>query len=306
MALDGIAADLLSDEERAAISDGLDESEIDALKAVAGDDGEGVEDDSGGDEDGESDDGDQDDGGEEEGNGQDDDGQETEAEEASAAPADNDEPRRKGGYRAALPEGFAEQVAGIEAEQEALAEQFKAGDIDFDEYRASAAALDTRRDALSATRLKAEISAEMEQQSAEQQWQEAVNTLVGRAAAEDKIDYRKDAEKQRDLDVFVKVLAGDEKNASKPMRWFLDEAHKRVKALHGVAVAPVVTDPAKPAGPRRPNLSAVPKTLAHVPGGDGPGDIGDEFSGIDGLDGMELETAIAKMSPAQREKFARA
>lgn len=303
MALDGIAADLLSDEERAAISDGLDESEIDALKAVAGDDGEGVEDDSGGDEDGESDDGDQDDGGEEEGNGQDDDGQETEA-----APVDNDEPRRKGGYRAALPEGFAEQVAGIEAEQEALAEQFKAGDIDFDEYRASASALGTRRDALSATRLKAEISAEMEQQSAEQQWQEAVNTLVGRAAAEDKIDYRKDAEKQRDLDVFVKALAGDEKNASKPMRWFLDEAHKRVKALHGVVAAPVPvpTPTPNPAGPRRPNLSAVPKTLAHVPGGDGPGDIGDEFSGIDGLDGMELETAIAKMSPAQREKFARA
>lgn len=303
MALDGIAADLLSDEERAAISDGLDESEIDALKAVAGDDGEGVEDDSGGDEDGESDDGDRLQRVEEEGNGQDDDGQETEA-----APVDNDEPRRKGGYRAALPEGFAEQVAGIEAEQEALAEQFKAGDIDFDEYRASASALGTRRDALSATRLKAEISAEMEQQSAEQQWQEAVNTLVGRAAAEDKIDYRKDAEKQRDLDVFVKALAGDEKNASKPMRWFLDEAHKRVKALHGVVAAPVPvpTPTPNPAGPRRPNLSAVPKTLAHVPGGDGPGDIGDEFSGIDGLDGMELETAIAKMSPAQREKFARA
>jgi hypothetical protein len=301
MALDGIAADLLSDEERAAISDGLDESEIDALKAVAGDDGEGVEDDPGGDEDGDSDDGDQDDGGEEEGNGQ-----EAEAEEASAAPSDNDEPRRKGGYRAALPEGFAEQVAGIEAEQEVLADQFKAGDIDFDEYRASEAALYTRRDALSATRLKAEISAEMEQQSAEQQWQDAVNTLVGRVAAEDKIDYRKDAEKQRDLDAFVKVLAGDEKNATKPMRWFLDEAHKRVKALHGVASAPLVTPPAKLSGSRRPNLSAVPKTLAHVPGGDGPGDIGDEFSGIDGLEGLELESAIAKMSPAQREKFARA
>lgn len=291
MALDGIAADLLSDEEREAISDGLNEDEIDALKAVAGDDDDGGSDD---DDDGTDDDGeDSDDGGSEE--------------QADDAADKAEAPSRKGGYRAALPEGFAEKVAGIEAEQDALAEQFKAGDIDFDEYRASAAALDTRRDALSATRIKAEISAEMEQQNAEQQWQDAVNALVGRAAAEDKIDYSKDTEKQRDLDVFVKALAADDRNSAKPMRWFLDEAHKRVKALHGVqTAAPVPVVPAGKPAARRPNLAAVPKTLAHVPGGDGPGDLGDEFSGVDGLDGLDLESAIAKMSPAQREKYARA
>lgn len=294
MALDGIAADLLSDEERAAISDGLDEDEIAALKAVAGDD-------DGDDDDDDSDDDDDGEGG--------DVGQGVTAEDGKANDAANndDAPSRKGGYRAALPEGFAEKVAGIEAEQDALAEQFKAGDIDFDEYRASAAALDTRRDALSATRLKAEISAEMEQQNAEQQWQDAVNALVGRAASEDKIDYSKDAEKQRDLDVFVKALAADDRNSAKPMRWFLDEAHKCVKALHGVqTAAPVPVVPGGKPAARRPNLAAVPKTLAHVPGGDGPGDIGDEFSGVDGLDGLDLESAIAKMSPAQREKYARA
>lgn len=293
MALDGIAADLLSEEELAAINDGLDEDEIDALKAVAGDDEDDSEDD---------DVGQDDDNGESDG-----DSQEAAADDGPAEDfADNDVPSRKVGYRAALPEGFADQVSGIEAESEALAEKFKAGDIDFDEYRASMSGLDTRRDALAAAKLKAEISAEMEQQHAEQQWQDAVNALVGRAASEDKVDYRKDAAKQRDLDTFVRALAADEGNASRPMRWFLDEAHKRVKALHGVASAPAAVDPAKPAGSRRPNLAAVPKTLANVPGGDGPGDIGDEFSGVDGMDGLDLEAAIAKMSPAQREKFARA
>jgi hypothetical protein len=43
-----------------------------------------------------------------------------------------------------------------------------------------------------------------------------------------------------------------------------------------------------------------------VPGADGPGDVGGEFADVLSLDGMEYETAIARMSPAQREKFARA
>ena len=296
MALDGIAADLLSEEELAAINDGLDEDEIDALKSVAGDN----EDDS--EEDDDDDVGQDDDNGESDG-----DSQEAVADDGPAEePAANDVPSRTGGYRAALPADFAEQVSGIEAESEALAEQFKAGDIDFDEYRASMSGLDTRRDALAVAKLKAEISAEMEEQNAEQQWQDAVNALVGRAASEDKVDYRKDATKQRDLDAFVKALAADEGNASRPMRWFLDEAHKRVKALHGIQTAePVPIVPGGKPAARRPSLAALPKTLAHVPGGDGPGDIGDEFSGADDLDGLDFESAIAKMSPAQREKFAR-
>jgi hypothetical protein len=42
-----------------------------------------------------------------------------------------------------------------------------------------------------------------------------------------------------------------------------------------------------------------------VPGGDGPGDVEGEFAHLDALEGEALESAIAKMSPAQREKFSR-
>ncbi len=197
-------------------------------------------------------------------------------------------------------------MAAVDADSEALAESFKAGDLDFDEYRAEMSKLDTRRDALASVKLKAEISTEMEQQSAEQQWQDAINALVKRAAAEDKIDYVKDASKQQDLDTFVKVLAANQANANRPMDWFLAEAHKRVKALHGIqTAAPVPIVPSGKPAARRPNLSALPKTLAHVPGGDGPGDVGDEFATIDALDGIELEDALARMTPAQRDKYAR-
>ena len=36
-----------------------------------------------------------------------------------------------------------------------------------------------------------------------------------------------------------------------------------------------------------------------------PGDVGSEFADVLSLDGMEFEQAIARMTPAQRERFAR-
>jgi hypothetical protein len=96
------------------------------------------------------------------------------------------------------------------------------------------------------------------------------------------------------------------------MEWFLAEAHKRVMALRGAAnvsapaPTPAVDRKAEAAAARKPRMDAVPATLAQVPGADGPGDVGGEFADVLSLDGMEYETAIARMSPAQREKFARA
>jgi hypothetical protein len=77
--------------------------------------------------------------------------------------------------------------------------------------------------------------------------------------------------------------------------------------LNGKNISPAVqqADPApKPAAQNR-NPPAAPKTIAHIPGGDGPGDVGGEFAHLDALDGNDLESAIAKMSPAQREKYSR-
>jgi hypothetical protein len=54
-----------------------------------------------------------------------------------------------------------------------------------------------------------------------------------------------------------------------------------------------------------PPADAAPRTLADVPGGDGPGDVGGEFADVLALDGEAYEHAIARMSPAQRDKFLR-
>ncbi len=297
-ALDSVASSLLSPEELEAINGSdYDDAEIDALKSLAGDDDE---DDTDGDDRGEDD--------AEVG--------EASSETDSAATGANDSPavdepdeKFSPTYRAQLPADYDEQLTALKQEFANLAEQFKQGDIDFEEYKALTDQLADRRDALTSLRTKAEISREMQEQSAEQEWQWTIRRFVAKTAREEKIDYRSDEAKRNDLDAFVKVLAANPANANKDGDWFLNEAHRRVKTLHGIAEPTQKNNiPSKTEVPpsRKPKLDGLPTTLAAVPGSDGPGDIGDEFADIDKLEGIELERAISRMSKEQREKYARA
>ncbi len=234
------------------------------------------------------------------------------AAEPAAAAGPSAEPAATGDtfvprYDAALPADFDAQVKTLTDEQAALKTKFQAGELDFDEYEVQRDELVAKREALTIARAKAEISAEMTAQTQAQRWQAAVVSFAARTAADGGFDYRKDAAKARDLDTFVRALAADEANADQPHEWFLTEAHRRVMALHGGAPAPkpepsgATAPAAKPS--RRPPLAAVPPSLANVPGGEGPGDVTGEFADIDALDGTDLESAIARMTPAQRERY---
>lgn len=209
-------------------------------------------------------------------------------------------------YAAPLPSDYDDQIKAIKDEDAALRQKFKDGEIDIDERDAGLAALSEKRESLVIQRAKAEIAQEMTQQSAQRQWESTVATfLTGAAKEEGGFDYRKDDGKRADLDQFLKILADKPENADKPMDWFLQEAHKRVKALHGVAPAPKRETVEEAVAKRRAPVSAMPKNLSQVPGSDGPGDVDGEFADIERLEGLEYEAAIAKLTSAQREKFLR-
>ncbi len=203
-------------------------------------------------------------------------------------------------YRATLPADYAEQVQALTDQDAALADKFRAGELDFDEFRTQSAELNARRYELSMQKVKAEISQEMSAQTAEATWQETIDTFMDATKKDEGVDYRTDAAKQKDLDRYVKALAADDDNADKPMAWFLEEAHRIVRFKHNIqAPAKTQTSTKRPAP-----LSQVPKTLAGVPGTDGPGDVGgDEFQDIDRMEGMDLEEAVARLSPAARAKY---
>lgn len=209
-------------------------------------------------------------------------------------------------YEARLPENYAQTIADLKSAEDDLKAKFKAGDIEFDEFEEQRAQIQSQRETLNSAKLKAEISQEMGQQTAQQTWQNTVNTYL--TAVRKEVDYFANEDLATDLDGFVKQLANNPKHANRDMTWFLAEADKRVRALHDLAPrkAAKATEKKPDELPnRKPNLDKAPKSLAQVPGGDGPGDVEGEFAHLDNLEGDELEAAIAKMTPAQREKFAR-
>lgn len=212
-----------------------------------------------------------------------------------------------GAYRADLPQDYETRRTALDGGLAEAWKKFDAGELDRDGLQKRLSELQTERAALDAIAIKAEISQEMTQQTAQQRWQTAINTAFNEFVRPDQggVDYRKDTAKAADLDAFVKVLASDERNADKSMDWFLAEAHKRVMALHGVARPQQADAEKKAPTSRKPDVSAAPKTLATVAGGDGPGDVGSEFAQLDSLDGDALEDAIARMTPQQRTRYLR-
>jgi len=227
-------------------------------------------------------------------------------------------------YDAKLPDDFDAQVKALADKELNLKQQFKAGEIEFDEFEQARSDLLVQREQLTIAKTKAEISQEMNAQTAEQLWVHAVNEFMSDTAklsgAAGGIDYREDTQKASDLDGFVRSLAARSEHAHQSMAWFLTEAHKRVLALHGIATktpADQTTDSDSAAKPpvksvdrkppdRKPPLDIAPKTLAMIPGGEGPGDVDGEFADVLALEGLAYEQAIARMSSTERERFLRA
>lgn len=329
----------LSEEERAALAEGegQDQDDVDALKEIAGD-GEDTQE--GGDGEDEGDAGD-DEGEEGEAEAEDKDGGEKPDQKKEAAKdgqdtakgakgddtvqgagaddAGNDEPPEVVTPRYVAPpvKDYAEQVGVINAEEGKLLADYKAGDIEDADFFAKKADIQGRRDDLLARKLKGEFSAEFNEQMAAQQWQFEVQHFM-RQAKREGVDYNaaENKEAKAALDRAVKVLADDPANTEKDGEWFLSEAHEIVKGRFKLGVPANNSSDDKGEKPgakdgkkasRKPDLKTVPKTLGGLPavtdtdtGGTDP-----EFAGLDKLDGMELETAVAKMSPAQQDRWAR-
>lgn len=210
-------------------------------------------------------------------------------------------------YKASLPEDFNQRMQSVNEREQKLWDDFENGEVDRTALQKGLAEVNEERSQLNDIKVKASISEEMNQQASEQAWANAVVKFASRVAETDGIDYWTDKQKQADLDLFVVRLANDPENNDKPNSWFLQEAHKRVKALHGIVDTskqqePPKKDNTKPQT-RKPAVDSLPKTLAGVPGSDGPGDLAGEFADLDRLEGTDLEDAIAKMTEAQRERY---
>jgi len=206
-------------------------------------------------------------------------------------------------YEAQLPQDYDQQIAALKAHDAELRQRFRDGDIDIDERDAGLAEIAAKREQLLIQKATAETLARINEQNQRQAQADYERRFVERVKA-DGIDYTQ----QRNINLFNTLLAElQEEHGDKGRDWLWNEAHKAVLRARGVQLSRAASqDPVADAkAKRKPPVDAAPTTLAQVPGSDGPGDVSSEFADIEALDGWELEEAIAKMSPTQRERFLR-
>lgn len=265
----------LSDEERAALAD--DEGEdLEALKDIADSD----ETDTAGEEDnaeGAQDDADAD--GAEAGSEDDSDDEPEDAASAEFVPA----------YRVDPVEDFDKQISDLATEKKGLREKLNEGELTLDEYEEQKDAIVAKEQALREQNLKATIAAEQNQQNAQSRWQWEQEQFFNQEANK---MYATNKLLMSAMDTAVKELANDPKNVNQSAAWFLREADKQVRAAFGQPKVETKLE----TKPRKPDLSAVPKTLAELPSAELPETSGDEFAGLEKLSGMELEREIARRS----------
>jgi len=218
------------------------------------------------------------------------------------APTPGPEQRQPTGYKVELPADFDDQLKANKSSVSELRQKLNDGELDQAEHDAALDQLQDKREELLELRARARISAEMRQQADSDNWIAAINTFVADAGTKAElgiVDYKSDAAKQADLDAFVKVLAKAPGNENKSSRWFLEEAHKRVVALHGV---PTTKKPADVK--RKPDVTEVVQNLADVPGGAGDADpASSEFAELDRLTGAAYERALAALPPEKRTNY---
>ena len=234
-------------------------------------------------------------------------------------------------YHAPAVEKYDEQVAALESRKAEALSKFKAGDIELDALMGEQAKVDGERRALDEAKLKHDISVDSAEQADRQAWQNEVALFKYQVKKVDGIDYKSSRTLNAAFDQAVKDLAGaQDKNGNfinndKSARWFLREGHKQV--MKDIGRAPKAgakdegkdedgkesgkdakSEKAKQAAldARKQKKAGIPKTLAGVPAAD-DGDAGGdpEFAHLDKLGGLDLEDAVARMTPEQQDKWAR-
>jgi hypothetical protein len=314
---DGLAT--LTDEERAALTEDVDDLKRDDSAIEDGDDDDGEADDAPADE-AEPDDlpadkpakpAVQDEAADE--------AAEPGADPAAAQADDTPDPDarkvRVPAFEAQLPADFEERKTALQTREDEAEQKYEDGEIDRATLRATLREVAAERETLVRIQTKVELAQEMAQQEEGRELRSAVNKVMEQGKA-DGIDYNKD-EHWDELKAFVTVV--EARNPTKSVDWVMREAHRRVLLANDIepAAGSKTNAPApKPAAKadakaealarRKPDASKAQPTLAQVPGGDGPGDVGSEFADIDALDGDKYEAALERLrksNPAAYEKY---
>jgi hypothetical protein len=207
-----------------------------------------------------------------------------------------------------IPEDWANQLRATNDAIEELDKQLEDGDIDYAAHAKLNRELTAQLSELRAMQREAEFVAGNNEMIAEQHWQWEVDRFI------DEHSEFKNAVHQGALRGALEDLYQVEENIGKPYRWFLREAAGQVRSAFGLDAPAIPANKGNDAqeADRQDAIDAQkkdkpqdppPQTLGGVPEASAEPVARDEFSAIDRLEGMDLEAALAKMAPAQVDKY---
>lgn len=220
-------------------------------------------------------------------------------------------------YEFKLPDDFAQRQEALKTSTAELRERRKQGEVSNEEYDAEIDRMADERRELDRLQTRADVAADMQRQHEVTQRTTVANSVMD-GAKKAGLDYTADEEKFAELRATMDALQRIESHRAKGFEHVIREADRRVRLAHGIGVtAPAPTPAPAPAPAKTPaqikaeankarsvDLSEAPKTLAQVPGGDGPGDVGGEFEDVMSLEGEAYEDAIAALAK-NPQRFAR-
>lgn len=187
------------------------------------------------------------------------------------------------------------RLEAIDTEADDLAARFDDGEMTAKEYGAAIKALEAERRDLDWSVRKAALSAEVEEQQTTKAWFTAVNEFIGAHA-----EIKPGTLRWTAFDAAVRMVTGDEANASLTNAKKLEKAYGMLTAEFGGA-APAASKTAAP--PARPPL---PPSLASIPASAVNSADDGRYANLDRLmerDPLAYEEAMAKMSEADQAAY---
>ena len=206
-------------------------------------------------------------------------------------------------YQIEVPTDLDEQLQSLTDKRAELREQYQDGDLTHEEYEAQSDELTEKQVELRSLKTQADTINQLKKQAAVAEWHDTINSFL-----DDHPFYRKVPAAHQRMDVLVREMANDEQYADKPDAWFLEEAHRRVREEYASAGIDIDSASGKTGKTgktgKKDARDLAPTTLANVPASE-QADTGgtDRFDHLDGLEGIQLEAAIARMSPAELEAY---
>lgn len=216
-------------------------------------------------------------------------------------------------YQAQGSENLDQQLKDLALARRDARRKYEEGELSEDQYDAELDRIEQERDKVNSARIRAEVSADMTTQQLQREYRK---TLDGFFADVKKagFDYKADANKGalQHLDKAIKALSQTAEGDEGPDLWreILSNAHLVTAAKFKIPTQKAGSDDtgktskaAEVARSRTPDLSKVPPTVGRGPSAGTPSVNSDEFSHLDGLSGIALERAVARLTPDQQERW---